>query len=122
MKKFFVACLVAAMALAVFSCQKERVRTNSDGTQQIVSNDTQSALSGTSWKFTYDQTNYVIIHFTSAGSGYVEVHEDYDTEEWWFSYTYSNGSGSITLSGRDPEYFTVSGNVLTIDGDSFYRI
>lgn len=125
MKKIFAICLMAVMTIAFASCAKEKTTVYEGGPMDgttVNSGDVSTSLVGTNWKSTYDQTTYVIIHFTSTGSGYVESYEGYNSEEQYFSYTYSNGSGYITLSGYQPEYFSVSGNVLTIDGDSFYRI
>ncbi len=125
MKKIFAICLMAVMTIAFASCAKEKTTVYEGGPMDgttVNSGDVSTSLVGTNWKYTYDQTTYVIIHFTSTGSGYVESYVEYNSEEQYFSYTYSNGSGYITVSGDQPVYFSVSGNVLTIDGGSFYRI
>lgn len=125
MKKIFAICLMAVMTIAFASCAKEKTTVYEGGPMDgttVNSGDVSTSLVGTNWKWTFDQTTYSIIHFTSDGSGYVETYMEYNRDEVWFSYTYNNGSGYITTSGYQPEYFSVSGNVLTIDGESWYRI
>lgn len=95
MKKFLSICFIAAMALGFASCNKD-----SDDSAP-------SSLVGTTWQA--DSNPQALVIFSTATAGTISEYG----ESIQFTYTYSNGSGTITMQGGTGT-FSVKGNKMTV--------
>lgn len=95
MKKILAVCFIAAMALGFASCSKD-----SDDSAP-------SSLVGTTWQADDDPQGSIVFSTTTEGTMV------YASESTSFTYTYSDGSGTITMHGETGT-FTVKGNKMTV--------
>lgn len=96
-KRLMMLCLPAVLMMAFASCEKS----DSDG------QDLSNSLVGTVWKM---QGSESTLAFTTASSGICSIDASSVID---FTYTYSNGSGTITMMGGTGT-FTVSGNTMVM--------
>jgi len=81
-----------------------------------------------SWRFDYDDGDYIIFTFSADGSLVIDQYVNYDIYNTIISnYTVEEDILTITLYGENIQYtFSISGNILTlyIGGEqmNFYRV
>lgn len=94
-KKILMLCLPVALLMASTSCSKD-----SDDSAP-------SSLVGTTWQADDDPQGSIVFSTTTEGTMV------YASESTSFTYTYSDGSGTITMHGETGT-FTVKGNKMTV--------
>lgn len=132
MKKIITICLTAIVAIVLASCEKEVKIIYEDGPWAGTTNSGGSGgggqysanpLVGTSWIDSEDYPEEYVLSFTDANNGimYSYYYGSLDGSDS-FTYTYSDGGGTIYFGNGSSRNYTVYGSYIVIDGWwYFYR-